>query len=823
MELEIGNVTVTFPYQPYAVQVDFMEKVIQSCTTRQYALLESPTGTGKTLALLCATLSWCEQHPGRRIVYASRTHSQLSNVVNELRKTRFRPSVSHIASRSLLCLNDSVRKQDAATQARSCRDLRRKKQCQFLFDEKITSSSPQLLNQCIDVEDFVAECRRRSLCPYMVSQLASRTADVVLTPYTYFVDPIVRDRLPLETFLSSILILDEAHNCPDQCSEHFSIDLPFFLVANCQSVLAQIEVAALRIPNSPLDFARLGQVRLAFLAWSGFLTSLEATDDRFRELMTVPRSDDQSAQVRDPEFLISMLEKAGFHERSVDHICETIDEVLAQSLLFNLAQSDLYALEVAEHFLRVVFRRAQDREHNIRFLRDFFAVCVTNEPSLGLVCFTPAPGFKEICDMIPHTIILTSGTLSPLDSFARELGQSFPLRLENCHVADADQVFVGVVGRGVGQQPFQFTFANQKDKAMRKELVESLQSVYETVPSGILTFFPSFAFLDEVSPLIVRQQSHLAKKVFVEPRDNTKLSEVLGSFHRAAARGASLLAVCRGKLSEGLDFADDAARCVCVVGVPFPNLTDFRVKLKMQWLDSKGRGMGSRWYTETAMRAVNQAIGRAIRHRNDFAAILLFDDRYAGFQNLLSKWIKPSVRLIRKWTDLVGQLGEFFLRQVRGFKGPPVMLPVDTLTRGPAAPAKPKPPPKVDTKPSILQSIAMARASPDALELRRVPSGGKAKKERKVDAEVMRSRLQDLFARSQIGESRSQPVPMRKAAAVAERSAAQMPSTTPAFPLKCAFCGEAGGNLKKLRCGHGCCRECFELQEAIQMPCPMCK
>jgi regulator of telomere elongation helicase 1 len=526
----------------------------------------------------------------------------------------------------------------------------------------------------------------------LASQLASRTADVVLAPDTHVVDPVVRDRLPLEMLLGSVLILDEAHNFPEQCAEHFSVDLPFFVVANCVSALAAIEGAVLRTANQQLDFARLGRVRVAFLAWSGLLASLDSTDARFRELMAVPRAEEHSAQVRDPEFLVAMLEGSGFDERSIDHVCDTIDDVLAQALLLNLAQSDVYALEAAQHFLRVVFRPAQDREHNIRFLRDFFAVCLTNQPSLSLVCFTPAPGFKEICDMIPHTVILTSGTLSPLESFARDLGQSFPLRLENEHVAGADQVFVGVVGRGRGEQPFQFTFANRKDMAMRKELVDSLKSVYETVPSGILTFFPSFTFMDDVSPLIVRQQSHLGKKIFIEPRDNTRLSEVLGNFQRAAARGASLLAVCRGKLSEGLDFADEAARCVCVVGVPFPNLTDFRVKLKMQWLDSKGRGMGSRWYTETAMRAVNQAVGRAIRHRNDFAAILLFDDRYAGFQNLLSKWIKPSVRVVRKWTDLVGQLNEFFLRQVRGFKGPSVMLPIDTLTRGPAERAKPKPP-----------------------------------------------------------------------------------------------------------------------------------
>jgi len=34
--------------------------------------------------------------------------------------------------------------------------------------------------------------------------------------------------------------------------------------------------------------------------------------------------------------------------------------------------------------------------------------------------------------------------------------------------------------------------------------------------------------------------------------------------------GAILMGVCRGRISEGLDFSDNAARCVMVVGIPYP-------------------------------------------------------------------------------------------------------------------------------------------------------------------------------------------------------------------------------------------------------------
>jgi hypothetical protein len=59
----IGGLPVEFPYQPYGSQFAFMGRVISTLNQAQkeghcHALLESPTGTGKSLSLLCSTLAW---------------------------------------------------------------------------------------------------------------------------------------------------------------------------------------------------------------------------------------------------------------------------------------------------------------------------------------------------------------------------------------------------------------------------------------------------------------------------------------------------------------------------------------------------------------------------------------------------------------------------------------------------------------------------------------------------------------------------------------------------------------------------------------------
>ena len=51
--------------------------------------------------------------------------------------------------------------------------------------------------------------------------------------------------------------------------------------------------------------------------------------------------------------------------------------------------------------------------------------------------------------------------------------------------------------------------------------------------------------------------------------------------------GACLMAVCRGKVSEGLDFTDDNGRAVIITGIPYAPAKDPHVMAKQQYLNSK--------------------------------------------------------------------------------------------------------------------------------------------------------------------------------------------------------------------------------------------
>ena len=67
----IGGLEVEFPYQPYGSQFAFMGRVISTLNQAQreghcHALLESPTGTGKSLSLLCSSLAWQHHYKSKQ-------------------------------------------------------------------------------------------------------------------------------------------------------------------------------------------------------------------------------------------------------------------------------------------------------------------------------------------------------------------------------------------------------------------------------------------------------------------------------------------------------------------------------------------------------------------------------------------------------------------------------------------------------------------------------------------------------------------------------------------------------------------------------------
>jgi hypothetical protein len=247
-------------------------------------------------------------------------------------------------------------------------------------------------------------------------------------------------------------------------------------------------------------------------------------------------------------------------------------------------------------------------------------------------------------------------------------------------------VQVSAVGM-YGDLSLDSTYNKQQTAEYAVALGNSIFAAVEHVKGGILVFFPSYRLLHNLldtwrqDGLLHSIESFIDSEVFVEPRSAKELDDVIRQYYaildsglietasgKHTTRTAIMFAVCRGKVSEGINFSDHYARAVIVVGIPYPSIQDPFVKVKRAYQDGKhaiARNIhvnGDTWYKQQAFRAINQSVGRCIRHIRDFGVILLFDPRfqYGTVQDNLSKWLRGAVVNRRCISDAVGPIISFF-------------------------------------------------------------------------------------------------------------------------------------------------------------------
>ena len=173
-----------------------------------------------------------------------------------------------------------------------------------------------------------------------------------------------------------------------------------------------------------------------------------------------------------------------------------------------------------------------------------------SETTLSLWAMNPALAFGDVT-RAARCVVLTSGTLAPLDSFASELGASFPIRAEAPHCVDAErQVWAGSVRVGPTGARLSGTYKSASELAYQDDLGNALERWCEEIPHGALMFFPSYAALERVAERWRRTgawrriERTTGKRIFQEPRNNGK--DALGA--RGGGRGGRGV---RGGRAEG--------------------------------------------------------------------------------------------------------------------------------------------------------------------------------------------------------------------------------------------------------------------------------
>lgn len=344
------------------------------------------------------------------------------------------------------------------------------------------------------------------------------------------------------------------------------------------------------------------------------------------------------------------------------------------------------------------------REKEGRF---FFSKSAPDQITLQYLLLDPATQFQEIV-LSARAIILAGGTMSPMSDYTLHL---FPYLQEgrittlSCgHVIPQGNLLTWNLSKGPSGQDFEFTYGQRENENMLDDLGRSLLNICQVVPDGVVVFFPSYRYLSSTltrwsishanagASLLHRLEAH--KRVFQERKD-VGVDKTLQAYAKAidSHQGGLLLSVVGGKMSEGINFSDALGRCVVIIGLPYPNINSAEWKAKMEYIEKtsierfrneiltsagethhpdsdlrmkrKAHDISREFYENSCMRAVNQSIGRAIRHKRDYAAILMLDKRYSNerIKQKLPGWIKDSLHIDagnKNFGALMTELSSFF-------------------------------------------------------------------------------------------------------------------------------------------------------------------
>lgn len=899
----------SFPFKPYEIQKDLIDAAYEALDDGRFALLESPTGTGKSMSLLCSSITWLldyrakqiqsleikkeditslisqlkeeeeisgdwltnqaktqdlnkqladvefelelatkfdkrasvrwlakihdigstdcestpfkkkptveeskilqndesivieddegediekkikenseEEHVTPKIYYASRTHSQLSQFIREIKKTKFAdtnkgPSIrlTPIASRANTCVNPDVIKlkypnaiNERCTELQ--RETKKENRCPYANAKQVYNLKEHILSSVQDIEDIVFKGKSMGSCPYYATRMAVAEADVVVLPYNNLLHHETRKASSLD-LKGSIVIIDEAHNILETiCTIHSaSINMQQLIashtilsryyakfhnrmaprnadmvksIVQCVTAIVrylddpsnhlmsyenpksvQLDESISESPNCNKTMQKQDNSKMA--SQKGLMIDVRtfigaANIERFnifkiidffnrsqlaRKLIGFYRQDQtidllletnglpkrNAEENMTPKENPKKKRKVGNKEQPVNVSpamrYTTCAEYLGKddtNLNFltkrnKMQRKDLIINSYPIYTLVEFLRSLTNLSHDGKVLTSVKCVDFL-QSTLKFVLLNPASQFKQMAQEA-RSIILAGGTMQPFSEYSDLLFK--PLNIEpekiklfSCgHVVSKDQLFVGTVTGDSKGRPLELSYKTKDSIDMIDDYGRVLHSTASVVPGGVVCFFASYEYEQKCfkrwTSTGVFADKSFKKKVFREPTQTKDTQVVLDAYTKVIEEtlgepeknaGAMLFCVVGGKMSEGINFNDHLARCVVMIGVPYANITSCELQQKMSYYDKTCATpkAGQQYYENLCIRGINQSIGRAIRHANDYAAILLLDRRYATsspIKNGLPEWIRQSVVEFGHTGACLARLREFY-------------------------------------------------------------------------------------------------------------------------------------------------------------------
>ncbi len=592
----MNNDGVLFPHERVRdIQETMINEVVSAIKDKKHMIVHAPTGIGKTVSVLAPALTHAIKNK-LTVFFLTSRHTQHEIAIRTLKdiKRKFDNNFCAVdlIGKKWMCIQPGIENLYSNEFNEYCKKLKEEEKCEFCLNvktNKLSVKAKKTISEIkrrgpLDSEELAECCRKEKLCPYEISSLLCKEAQVIIGDYYHVFNDFIRKNLFNKASLdlsSCIIIVDEAHNLPARIRNLYTNKL-----------------SNIGIERALKEAKKFG--------YDETIENINIIKEALEKISSGLSFNKEEDLVRKDKFIEYIEDKKNYEQilNEFTFIGDEIREKQKQSFIGSLA----FFLELwkgpDKGFARIASYNEGQRSPIV---------------SLSYICMDPALFTKEVIDK-SYCTILMSGTLTPTAMYKDVLGFSdviekvyknpFPKKNRlNLIIPDSTTKF------------------SRRNDAEYEKIADYCSKIVNLVPGNSILFFPSYNLRDKVYKFMFRK---CGKTTFLEKPNMSKSEkiEMLKNFGKYKDSGACLLGVAAGSFGEGIDLPGDLLKAVVVVGLPLekPNM---EIKELIEYYDEK---FGKGWdygYIYPAIIKVLQNAGRCIRTEEDKGVIVFLDERFA--------------------------------------------------------------------------------------------------------------------------------------------------------------------------------------------------